>query len=406
MDIKKAKLPPIYNKNGRECYLDPIRKRLIYITPEETVRQRVASSLIDELNVPDNMIRVEEHLSHYGIKSNERADIVILEADKEYTLFPIAVIECKADAVPIDENAIMQAFDYSNSLGSVYTLITNGKESICYKYIEERNEYIAIENLPNYTEMLDRECKEIPKPEPFERVSFELIEKAFLESSDENSDNYCPEISKYTPQNIALPVFNLWQGFLDEKVKMPTRNYGLFDLLEDYGIRFLSYGNSAGGQFYGLYRSFLVNVNGSAEFFSIGFSTYIKASWNEKKDKEIHPLTCISVAHDDEKSSHHALQLIVDEDAVAEKNTVKFYHNGRISIGNIGSGKKAELRELIKERYPKILFNDKYYLGSITSDHLLRLDEPDVIDLVVNLISYSIVRDEFREIVKAKKNKK
>ena len=39
----------------------------------------------------------------------------------------------------------------------------------------------------------------------------------------------------------------------------------------------------------------------------------------------------------------------------------------------------------------------------ITSDHLLRLDEPDVINLVENLISYSIVRDEYREKVKAKK---
>ena len=39
----------------------------------------------------------------------------------------------------------------------------------------------------------------------------------------------------------------------------------------------------------------------------------------------------------------------------------------------------------------------------ITSDHLLRLDEPDVINLVENLISYSIVRDEYREKVKAEK---
>lgn len=46
--------------------------------------------------------------------------------------------------------------------------------------------------------------------------------------------------------------------------------------------------------------------------------------------------------------------------------------------------------------------NGKYYLGSITADHLLRLDEPDVINLVVNLISYSIIRDEFREVVKSR----
>lgn len=71
---------------------------------------------------------------------------------------------------------------------------------------------------------------------------------------------------------------------------------------------------------------------------------------------------------------------------------------------NIGSGKKSELRELVEKRYPQIIVKDRYYLGKITADHLLRLDEPDVTNLIVNLISYAIVRDEFREIVKARKH--
>ena len=41
-----GKMPPIYKRNGRECYLDPIRKKLIYITPEETVRQSVILYLL------------------------------------------------------------------------------------------------------------------------------------------------------------------------------------------------------------------------------------------------------------------------------------------------------------------------------------------------------------------------
>lgn len=31
----ELKLPPIYHRNGKDCYLDPIRQKLIYITPEE-----------------------------------------------------------------------------------------------------------------------------------------------------------------------------------------------------------------------------------------------------------------------------------------------------------------------------------------------------------------------------------
>ena len=77
-----GKLPPIYKRNGRECYLDPIRKKLIYITPEETVRQSVILYLTDTLHVPIQEIISEQHLSHYGITSKKRADFGMNERRK------------------------------------------------------------------------------------------------------------------------------------------------------------------------------------------------------------------------------------------------------------------------------------------------------------------------------------
>ena len=111
------------------------------------------------------------------------------------------------------------------------------------------------------------------------------------------------------------------------------------------------------------------------------------------------------MAFDDDNKSHHCLQLSIDQSTEADGQTIKFYHNGKITVGNQGSGKASELKELVEKRYPKIVMGDEFYLGSITADHLLRLDEPDVIDLIVNLISYSIVRDEYREIVNNRANK-
>ena len=63
-DISQQRLPAIYKRGNQDCYLDPVRKKLIYITPEETVRQKVISYLIDCLEVPVEMIQVEAHLSH------------------------------------------------------------------------------------------------------------------------------------------------------------------------------------------------------------------------------------------------------------------------------------------------------------------------------------------------------
>lgn len=121
----------------------------------------------------------------------------------------------------------------------------------------------------------------------------------------------------------------------------------------------LSYGNAAGGRFFGPYRSFLVRVNGNVEFYSIGVTTYCKSTSPDKVK------TGIAIAHDDERESHHALQLVADDNLMVHGN--------------------------------------KFYLGSLTNDRLFRLDDPDVIHLIVNLIYYAMIRDEYREYVKRNK---
>lgn len=42
-ELEKVSLPVTYYRNSKKCFLDPYRKRLIEITPEEIVRQRMAN---------------------------------------------------------------------------------------------------------------------------------------------------------------------------------------------------------------------------------------------------------------------------------------------------------------------------------------------------------------------------
>ena len=46
INLDNQPLPKIYKRGDKECYLDPIREKLIFITPEETVRQKIAISFI------------------------------------------------------------------------------------------------------------------------------------------------------------------------------------------------------------------------------------------------------------------------------------------------------------------------------------------------------------------------
>lgn len=391
-------LPPIYKHNGKKCYLDPIRQKLIYITLEETVRQQTISYLTDVLSVPKDVIVVEQHLSHYGVKTNKRADIVIHKPDRDGFMQPVAVIECKAPDVPLDLKAREQMLTYCDLISADFAMLTNGVEEYCYRYNQSTGNYEDIVKLPAFTDMLSDKYElydpgDLPPRIPFEKLSAFIKE----DRASRDPDDYGYDISKLTPMNIAVPVFNLWEGLLDNRVKMPVGNYGLFNLIEDYGVRMLSYGNAAGGKFFGPYRSFLVKVGENVEFYSIGVTTYCKSTSPEKVK------TCIAVAHDDEKESHHALQLVADDNLVVRGNTIDFYHHGKIAIGNLGSGKVDELRSFVADRYPQIISGNKFYLGSLTNDRLFRLNDPDVIRLIVNLISYAMIRDEYREFVKKNK---
>lgn len=65
-ELQGMPLPPIYKRNGADCFLDPYREKIIPVTSEEYVR----------VFVPNRVI-IKQHLSHYGIQRKDRADIVI-----------------------------------------------------------------------------------------------------------------------------------------------------------------------------------------------------------------------------------------------------------------------------------------------------------------------------------------
>ena len=176
IDFEKLRLPPIYKRTDRECYLDPIRQKLIYITPEETVRQKVISWLIDCLKVPENMIKIEEPLKHYGLDTKRRADLIIHGYNSENDCVePIAVIECKAPNVYLDEKAGTQMMDYSDDLGCLYSALTNGIDTHCYIYDVEKCSYVEINELPTYDRMLNGIYDVMPPIKKSERIPFDKL---------------------------------------------------------------------------------------------------------------------------------------------------------------------------------------------------------------------------------------
>lgn len=394
IDFTKEKLPPIFCRNHRKCYLDPVRQKLIYITPEETVRQQVIAWLLQKCEVPHDMIRVEESLLHYGVETKRRADIIVDAISKKDNLIhPLVVIECKATGVLLGMKASDQMIDYSEKLGCYYMVMTNGTETFCYHYDMESDQYMEINDLPDYQKLLQgdfiyRKPAEIPR-----RLSWNEIME-----DDGWRDYIGSDMGDSTPEPVLQMATNLWECLLYPESCFPAGDYGLFMLKEDLGVRLLEYGNAAGGKFSGPYRSFLVEYDGNTEIVSLGLSIYI--TWAHPDVSK----TVLNVVIDNEKTAHHALQLVLDDNVRVVGKNCFFYHHGRIAVGKVGSGKVSELRIFVEDREPELVSGKQFFLGKLTNNRLWNLDDPEIINLIRNLISYALIRDEYRAFVKENAN--
>jgi len=386
MNLSKQKLPKKYFKAGKECYLDPIWKRLVYATPEETVRQQILSYLINDLKVPKGLIRREVPLSHYSVKATGKADILIEKIEDGFPV-PFAVIECKAPGVFLGEKEIDQIVEHANEICCDYIMISNGHESFLYHYEEAERKFLPINEFPVYEDMVKSKDEEyIIEPVP-ERIPFDQLEKTIIEDrSFGESDN----IGYNMPIDKAVMCLNLWDCLLDVNVTMPTGKYRIFDLIEDLGIRLLSCGKTSGGVFSGPYRSFLIEFKGENQIISFGFSPY---STRAKPDIE---KTSLNVAIDTDESAHHSLQLVIDDNVISNGDEFLFYHHGRISVGNRGGGRVDELKKEMTENCPYIITEDKIFLGKLKNNKLFKLTDDCVKELIENLISYALIREVYK----------
>ncbi|MGG0240783.1 type I restriction enzyme HsdR N-terminal domain-containing protein [Bacillus rhizoplanae] len=129
----KYELPKIFIRNGKECFFDPIRKKLILITPEEMVRQQVIQFLIKDMQVPSEYIEVEVPMSYFKKGLKGRADIIVY-GERDDQLIPVLIIECKANYVPLTENVFNQVIRYDEMIFADMIMVTNGIETIFQAY--------------------------------------------------------------------------------------------------------------------------------------------------------------------------------------------------------------------------------------------------------------------------------
>ena len=130
---------------GKTCVFDPLRRRLVALTPEEEVRQKVLYLLVEHLHVPAGLVAVE-----YSVKVNgldKRCDAVVFGSDGS----PLMIVECKAQSVKITAKTLDQAVRYYSALRPKFLLLYNGADCHCFKV--ENSVLQPMDHLPDYDEM-------------------------------------------------------------------------------------------------------------------------------------------------------------------------------------------------------------------------------------------------------------
>ena len=396
--LKNIELPAVYQREGKDCYYDTYRKKLIEITPEETVRQKVAAFFGQKYGVPKDMISLEVPLIHYASGVSGRADIVIHElSEGGKSKYPVTIIECKNEEVLLTDKVVDQVIRYCDVLGGNFIAITNGLELRFAAYDEETNNYVFLEEALSYEQMVNKDYS-LPEFKEEEVIRFTLDELNNQELILEYNNAGSWIFGEDTNEKLRSFAVNLYQAFLDTTHKLPIIKRKSFELIEDIGRRFMDYSNAGGGHYDGIYRAFLVKDRyGEPQIVSMSIFGTDANFRGENRGS----YTSLTVSIDRFKTSHNSLQYNMDKYikfVSDQEREVQFWHNGL--IGNL---KSADVVNMVKDNGDGLKVSaEGIELGKVYNNKVMYIDDEDVAQLVYNLIEYALLRDEVRRMKKKK----
>lgn len=394
--LDSVELPAVHRREGKDCYFDTFRKKLIEITPEETVRQKVARYFEEVLGVPRDMISLEVPMSYYVKGAAGRADIIVHVYDEqEQCMYPLTIIECKKKDVFLTDNVADQAARYCDTVGGKYIVITNGIEIRMAVYDESIEVYTFLDGLLSYKDMVSEDYV-IPNFEQEKTVRFSIDELQDQNKLKEYNEQGSWIFGADTEPALRSFAVNFYQALLDCEHKLPEGKFKTFQMLEDLGQRYLDYSNAGGGHYNGIYRSFLVNDRfNETQIVSVSIFGTDANFRGENRGS----YTSLVVSIDRFKTSHNSLQYNVDRYVKYHQDgVVEFFHNGQI-----GGYKSSDVINKVRAFGAFLISSERgIELGCLDNKKLLYLDDVVVVKFIYSLIEYALLREEVRRDKKCK----
>jgi len=134
-----------FKSNENKLYVfDSVRKKFVFLTPEEWVRQNAIQYLLNDKKYPISLTNVEKVIK---VKNRiKRYDIVVYNPNGSIFL----LVECKSPKILIRQEVFDQIARYNYTLKAELLMITNGLQHYFCKMDFEKQRYVFLEDLPSF----------------------------------------------------------------------------------------------------------------------------------------------------------------------------------------------------------------------------------------------------------------
>ncbi|HPF51800.1 MAG TPA: type I restriction enzyme HsdR N-terminal domain-containing protein [Draconibacterium sp.] len=146
--MEKLNLPEydfrIRTDDGKQMIFDPIRKKYVFLTPEEWVRQNFIQFLKSEKKYPQNLMSVEKQVFVNG--KQRRFDLLIYSRKGQ----PHLIAEFKAPSVKITQETFDQVVRYNMALRVERVVVSNGMQHFACEIDYGKNSYSYLREIPEF----------------------------------------------------------------------------------------------------------------------------------------------------------------------------------------------------------------------------------------------------------------
>ncbi|MFA6360613.1 MAG: type I restriction enzyme HsdR N-terminal domain-containing protein [Dysgonamonadaceae bacterium] len=136
--------PKLKKIEGEVYIFDQIRRKYLFLSPEEWVRQSFLNYLINHKEYPHSLMKNEAIIKLNNM--TRRCDTVVYNN----LLEPLVIIEYKRPDIKIEQSVFDQIVRYNTVLKVDYLIVSNGMQHFCCKMNYANQSYIFLEEIPEY----------------------------------------------------------------------------------------------------------------------------------------------------------------------------------------------------------------------------------------------------------------